>query len=427
MRVAVKIKGHKKESSKDKMTNFLNPSKVYIPLISQNDTNITLLVKKGDKVKIGTIIGKRKGSLRIPILSSVSGEVTGFSEKYTIHGELVKCVIIENDFKDTLEHYKKYKQMTDVTKEEFIDIIRNMGIIGMGGSGFPTYVKYDTDQEIDKLLINMVECEPYITADHMLVKERCEDILEVIDAMLEINKINEAIIVVKQSNLELVELLKNYAGSYLKIKVKTVKNAYPNGWERLIVKDVLNKEYKKIPLEIGVIVSNVSTIYAIYQALKNGMPLVKRVVTFSGSGIKKPANIEVLSGTLVSEIVNIIGGYNNPDNKNLVMGGPMMGEAIPTDDAVVTIDSNAVLVLDDKVCEITDCIKCGKCIEVCPANLMPVVIMKSIKNKQKLKDFNPDSCCGCGLCSYICPAGIKLREVVLNAKKIVEDKDGIQD
>jgi electron transport complex protein RnfC len=427
MSKGVRIESHKKMSLNDKIDSFLTPKFVYIPLINQNDTNITTVVKKGDKVKVGTVIGKRKGMFRIPILSSVSGKVTGFCDKYTSNGKEVRCVVIENDFKNTSEKFKKYKNLSEISKEEFINSIRDAGIIGMGGGGFPTYFKYDTKDKINTLIINAVECEPYITSDHILLRERCEDILEAVDAILEINNIDKAIIVVKKSNKELLKLLKSYNNAYNNIKIDTMSNTYPNGYERRIIEEVLDKKYGNYPSEIGVIVNNVSTIYAIYNALKNGVPLVKRVVTFTGSGVKNKRNVEVLTGTLISDVIEYLGGYVEQEDDNLVMGGPMMGVSLPIDDAVITPNTNGVIVNDSETYKKQDCIKCGKCIEVCPSSLMPVMIMNNIKNKEKLKDFNPAGCTRCGLCSFMCPSKINLREVVLNAKRIVEENDEIQD
>ena len=181
--------------------------------------NITVTVKKGDYVYKGSVIGKRKGNLRIPIHSSVSGTVVDYEEKYVSTGNKVKCVVIENDFLDALENEYENNDITKYTKKEFVKTIQECGIVGLGGSGFPTYVKYNTNQKIKTLIINAVECEPYITADFVLIREKCEEILETIDAIREINNIEEAIIAIKSHNTELKNIIETYIGTYLKIKL----------------------------------------------------------------------------------------------------------------------------------------------------------------------------------------------------------------
>ena len=199
----MKVKIDKHKLTNDKLLVYNKPKKVYIPLISGNDTNITILVKKGEYVYKGSIIGKRKGDFRIPIHSSVSGTVLDFEEKTCFNGEKVKCVVIENDFKEKIEQKLSVKRsINKYTKEEFLNLLMENGIVGLGGAGFPTYVKYEP-KNINTLIVNAVECEPYITSDHILAKQKCEEILEAIDAILEINKIKEAIIAIKKENVEL--------------------------------------------------------------------------------------------------------------------------------------------------------------------------------------------------------------------------------
>lgn len=413
-----KIPGFKKMSSNKKIGVYTKPSIVYIPLVNQNDDNITLLVKKGDYVYKGSILGKRKGVLRIPILSSVSGTVIDFVERHYANGNIVKCVAIENDFKEKVEKEIKRKEINKLSKEEFINIIRDKGIVGMGGSGFPTYVKYDTDKKINTLIINAVECEPYITADFALINEHCEEILEAIDAILDINNIDEAIIAVKKSNTQLVKILENNVGSYLRMKISKVPNFYPMGWEKNLVEFVKHVTYKKLPSEKGIIVNNVATIYAIYEALKYDKPLVERVVTFTGEKLKSPQNVLVKVGTPVSEVIEIIGGYKKYKDLLFVAGGPMMGISLPNDDLVVSPNLNCVLALYDKKEElVTQCLRCGKCVDVCPAKLVPVMIKDNIKKPERLKELRPDRCISCGLCTYVCPARINVREYIKAAKE----------
>lgn len=394
----------------DKIDVFNKPKYVYIPLISGNDTNITILVNKGEYVYKGSIVGKRKGNFRIPIHSSVSGTVVDFVEKTCLTGERVKCVMIENDFKEKIA--KKVQTKDKYTKEEFLEIIKENGIVGMGGSGFPTYVKYDTNKKIKTLLVNAVECEPYLMTDYALVVNKCEELLEAIDMVMEINDIDEAVIAIKKHNSKLKDLFDRYIGTYLKIKIVLVPNNYPMGWERNLIKEVMNIEYDKLPIEKGIVVSNIATVYAMYEALKYGKPLIERIITFTGEGLKKPQNVLVKVGTPVTDVLETLGVK---PNTFIVSGGPMMG--VKANDLVISPYSNCVLCLNEQSEEVPNpCLRCGKCVETCPAKLSPVLIMENINNKDVLKDLNPQKCIECGLCSYVCPAKILVREMVRKAK-----------
>lgn len=422
MLAGAKIPGYKNLSNEHKIGFYNKPKYVYIPLISQNDTNITIIVKKGDYVCKGTIVGKRKGTLRIPIHSSVSGTVVDFVEMPYLNGNIVKCVKIENDFEEKeSEIVEKKKAINEYTKEEFINILRDCGIVGLGGGGFPTYVKYDNNFTFKTLIVNAAECEPYITADYALAMEHIEEILEAIDAILEINHIEEAIIAVKRTNTALINLINNFIGTYLKIKLVTVVDRYAIGWEKSLIHEIKRVSYQKLPSERGIVVNNISTIYAIYEALKYRKPLTERVVTFTGEMLKQPQNMLVKIGTPVNEVIESLGGYKRNKDIRFVAGGPMMGVTLPNDNLVVSANLNCVLVLkgSGKVVP-SECLRCGKCVQVCPAKLSPVLIKDYLKNKNRLKELKPERCVECGLCSYICPAGIDLRTFVREAKKGVE-------
>lgn len=396
----------------DKINVFNKPKYVYIPLISGGDTNITVLVNKGEYVYKGSMIGKRKGDFRIPIHSSVSGTVIDFEEKTCLTGERVKCVVIENDFKEKIEPKDKPKEK--YTKSEFIEAIKENGIIGMGGAGFPTYVKYDTNKKIKTLVVNATECEPYIGADYTLMSNHAEELLEAIDMIMEINDIDSAIIAIMKSNSKLKELFDNYIGTYLKIKVVLVPNNYGVGWERSLIKDTLNVEYNRLPIEKGIVVNNISTIYAIYEALKYNKPLIERIITFTGEGLEKPQNVLVKVGTKASDVLESLGVKSDTF---IVSGGPMMGVRIKGDDLVLSAYSNCVLCLPEQKETLSEaCLRCGKCVEVCPAKLSPVLIMDSVNDPDKLKYLQPQKCIECGLCSYVCPAKILVREIVRKAK-----------
>lgn len=398
------------------INSFLKPAKVFIPLVSQNDKNITLLVKKGDYVFKGSIIGKSKGNLRIPILSSVSGTVVGFSEHTYLNGEKVKCVEIENDYKETLEKKVGIKRILNkYTKEEFIQLLINCGVVG-SYSGYPTYLKYE--KRFSTLIVNAVSDEPYVTCDRALIKDKCEEILEAIDATMDICDIEQCYIAVKIDDYDIKKIINNYIGTYLKIKIAEVPNDYPMGWERNLIKNI-----KSIKQKNGVVVNNVSTMYSIYEVLKFNRPLVQRIITVSGDAVNKPQNIIVKNGTLAKEVIDYIGGLKKCKEIKFIAGGPMMGKSLPSDDLVITPNLKSILIFKGTDKNVSyECIMCGKCVNACPAKLSPTVIMKNINNKKVLEKLSVNKCIECGICSYICPSKINVRKYVEDSKKIVGGK-----
>lgn len=404
-----------KSMSMKRLNSYLKPEMVYIPLFSFG-SEMEKKVSKGDYVHKGELLGISKGKYNIPIFSSVSGYIKEFAYMTHQTGKKVEAVVIENDYKEELKKkYELRKRINRLTKEEFTDKIEECGIVGMGGAGFPTFVKYKTDKKINTLIINAVECEPYITADYTVLMEKCEDILETIDDILEINDIDEAIIAVKETNLELISKLNKYLGTYLRIKLYEVPNIYPMGWERTLIKEIKKVEYDKVPIEKGIVVNNAATIYAISQALKFDKPIIERIVTFTGEGLKKPQNVLVKIGTKVSDVIKYLGGKYK--NTIMIANGPMMGH-LADEDLVVTPDLNCVLVLkENKEVLSKECIRCGKCSSVCPANLCPVLIKDYIEDNEMLKKLKPELCSECGLCTYICPSKLDIREYVIHAKE----------
>lgn len=421
-----KIQSRKKISINE-VIELKKPEYVYIPLICGNDTDITVIPKIGDYVYKGSVIGNNKGHFKMFIHSSVSGKVTSIENKTYPTGKKVKCIVIENDFKEKLEEMKPAKEeINDYTKEEFIELIKMGGVVGMGGAGFPTYVKYDTDTKIKTLLVNATECEAFLTADYMLTKTRIREILEGIDAIMEINDIDYCIICVQKHNRKLIKLINQYIGTYLNIKVATVPNVYPIGYERALIFVTIGIQYDKLPIEKSIVVNNISTIYAIYKVLKTGLPVLERIVTVSGM-VKKPTNILVKIGTPIKRILEEI--PLKGDNLVIVIDGPMMGRSLKDeDDCMVTKEMNAILALRPLKREETTCIRCGKCIQHCPVRICPVLIKDAIHNVEKIKSLNPERCISCGICSYICPARIDLRNIVGDAKMAIreDDEDGTE-
>lgn len=409
-----------KELTKNKkITEYIKPQIIYIPLESKLGVKYQHHVKEGDYVYKGSVVATNT-EINFPIHSSVSGYVIKGTMKVMNNGSKIKCIVVENDFKEKYESKVGAKKSIDKYNQvEFVNMLRESGITGLGGSDFPTYIKYSSSNS-EYLIVNAVECEPMITSDYSVMCEHSEEILECIDAILEIKKLKKAFIAIKETNSKIFKEFNKYIGSYPNIKIVSVLDAYPIGWERNLVEGITGLTYKKYPTECGVIVNNVSTIYAIYEMLKYNRPLTERVITITGDGIKKPQNVKVKIGASISEIINHIDGYKDIDNLLFIAGGPMMGKSLPSDDLVVTKDLNAIIVIKNNLKDASPCIKCGKCAEVCPVGIIPVFVKDNINNVKALKDLNVKKCIECGMCSYICPAKIAIREFVKDAKKEVK-------
>lgn len=410
----VSIEDKKIKPSK-KIVDNLKIQIIYIPLESTFGYKYKLKVQVGDYVCIDDVIGVNVAT-DLVLRSSVSGTVVGLEKKYIANGKLVDCLVIENDFKEKYRNKPgKKNDITKYSKESFIYMLQKSGITGMGGSDYPTFIKYDIDKKIKYLIVNGVECDIYASSDNAIMYYYPEEILECIDAMMEIMDIDYAYIAINANNQTIIKRFLKYINTYPNIKIWGVVDAYPSGWERALVQEILGLTYDKVPSEVGVITNNVSTIYSIYELLKFSRPQTEKIVTIAGPGIKKPANYKVKIGTSFSEIILKTEGYDNKiKNPILVAGGAMMGVSIPSDELVVTKDLNTILVLEDSKIKSTACIKCGKCSEVCPVGLMPVMI---IDNKEKANKLRLDKCINCGLCSYVCPAKIEIREILKSIKE----------
>lgn len=391
---------HHKHMSMNELKSFLKPKDIYL---EQGDSKLLV----GDYVYKYQTIG-HKERFNVPIISSVSGTVVDIKDGY---------IKIKNDLLEKTEKEIINRDVSKIKKEEFLDIIEKAGIIGMGGAGFPTHMKYKTDKNIELLIVNAVECEPYITADYSIMNEKCNELLEGINNIIRINKINNAILAIKKTNVEVIKKFKEIIDKYPKIELRIVRDIYPMGWERTLIKEVTKKEYDILPIELGIVVNNISTIFAINNALKHDIPLVERIITITGENVKNPGNVMVKIGTSVNEILKFMGGIH--DDSVLISGGPMMGVEINKTDYIKP-QMNCILVLPKpKEENIINCLRCGKCVSACPANLAPVLI-KECSNKEELIKLQVNKCISCGLCSYICPSRIDLRNIVNEKKEVIK-------
>lgn len=412
----IKLESKKRMSISNEIVDFSNPNRVYVPLIN-NNVLCECIVKKGKKVRKGTIVGVRK-DIDFPILSPVSGTIIGIKDCLYLTNKYVPCVVISNDKKERLIKNVLIKNIENYSKDEYIELLKKCAVTGMGGSDFPTYLKYVGDA--NTLIVNAVECEPYVTSDLMLVRLKADIILETIEAIMKINNISTCYIAFKNKNRAVYNSFLKYIKNYNNIFLCPLKDIYPMGWERHIVKSILKVDYNKYPSEIGVVVNNVSTIFAIYKALKFQRSVTKRIITISGENFSEQLNILAKVGTEASSIIKKIGYYVEEDKIKLIAGGPMMGYALNSDSVIITNNLNSLIVLSKEDEIENECMGCGKCISICPSNLCPVFIMKNRDNKEQLKVLHPEMCCECGLCSYICPSKISLREYVKDAKKEVK-------
>ena len=406
----VKIEEYKVNPTK-KIIDVKDIQIIYVPLESKLNYAYKTTVKVGDYVTIGKILGKNPIA-DIPLLSPISGYVVGFENKYISNKKQVKCIVIENDFKEKyFDKPGKVKDITKYTKDEFIYILKKLAVVGMSGSAYPTYLKYDNKINFNYLIVNGCECEINASSDSARMYNNPEELLECIDAIIEIMHLKKAYIAINENNKEVIDKILKHIYSYPNIKIYPVLDGYPNGYERYLIKEILNLDYKNKPQEVKVISENVETVYAMYEALKYHKPLTERIVTINGDGIKKRANYRIKIGTNLNELATKLDLFKNIKNPVLISGGLMMGTSIPSDDFIITPDVNCIIYKEDKIEKEYECLKCGKCTEVCPMNLIPSLIIT-----EKNKELKINKCIECGLCSYVCPAKIELREKIKEVK-----------
>jgi len=427
-RGGIHLDGHKD------MTNSLAtipahvPDKVYIPLSQHIGAPCVPLVIVGEEVKKGQLIGEGKGFVTSPIHASVSGTVVAMEVMEHPSGSFVPCIVIENDRKEEwAKTVKPAVNPEDLTPEEIRKIIYDAGIVGMGGATFPSHVKYSPveGKRIDTVILNGIECEPYLTSDHRLMLERPERIVAGLHYIMKGIGCNSGIIAIEDNKMDAVQLLKMATASRPNIRIMILEEKYPQGSEKQLIHACTGKQVPvgDLPLSVGVIVNNVGTAAAIADAIEHGIPLIERYITVSGSGITQPANYLARIGTLFRDLIDQSGGYSG-DTEKIISGGPMMGKAVFSDQLPVVKGSSGILVIRKSMApEATEfaCVRCAKCIDVCPAILEPTSLVKMAKrNAWEETDKNHVmSCIECGSCVYICPAKIPLIQYIRRAKQAV--------
>lgn len=408
-----------KELSQHKDVIEVKPGKeILIPLFANHSQNFELLVKEGDAVLVGTKLAVCSERMTVPIYSSVSGVVKGVRK--VMHASLkpISHLVIEPDGKQERTVAFAPIDYAKASREELVDFMMNAGIVGCGGACFPTYMKYRNVKGIEKLIINAVECEPYISADYKMIEANVQEMLLGIRVMKRMADAKEAIVAIKRSHPELISIVEQACAQDKDIRVAAVPDVYPMGWERVLVRELMHKEYEKLPSEVGAVVNNATTAIAFARALTKGEPIIDKVVTVSGTALKHPVNVHVAVGTPVHEVIEACGGYTCEDVK-LIAGGPMMGKTIVNDQWVIDRATNAITVLESKPFDAISCLRCGRCSDHCPAGLQPVRIAQAVKanDKEAMKKRAALDCIECGLCTYVCPSRIDVTENVRKAKR----------
>ena len=405
------------------LERFPDPETVVIPLSMHAGAPANSVVQVGDTVKVGQVIGESAGFISSPVHSSVSGTVTAIENHgHATRGECLS-VVIRSDGKNTLhESVQPHKGLDDLTPDEIVEIVRDAGIVGMGGAGFPTSVKLKPAKPVDTILLNGCECEPLLTADHRVLLEFADDVIFGLKAILKATGAEKGLIVIEDNKPDAIELMKEKTAGYDNMDVVVARTKYPQGAEKMLIKRVTGRKVPSggLPADVGCIVSNISTTKAISDAIQKGMPLIERVVTVTGEKLKKPGNYIVKIGTNTKDLIDYCGGLTD-DDVTIKAGGPMMGFVLSDLNVPIMKGSNGIIAVETDHTVEQPCIKCGRCMDVCPMELSPLYFAKYAdeENWQGMKDKNVMDCVECRCCEYICSSKIPLVAKIKAGKNAV--------
>lgn len=418
-----------KDLSKDKaITSYLPKGELVYPLNQHIGTPAVPVVKKGDRVLVGQVIAKAEGFVSANIHSSVSGTVKSIEPRMTISGMKAQSIVVENDNEyEEIDFSAHVKPLEKMTKEEIRTAIQEAGIVGQGGAGFPTHVKLTpkNENEIDKIIINCAECEPYITCDYRRMIESPEQVVAGLKVILTLFPKAQGIFAVEDNKKDAVKKLQDAikAAGENRMEVKLLKTKYPQGAERQLIYATTGRAINSsmLPADANCIVQNVETVVSIYRAIYEGKPVYERPLTVTGDAVKEPANLLVRTGTSSRELVEAVGGFLQEPEK-VISGGPMMGVAIATLDVPCTKTSSALLCFKkDPVGETkeTACINCGRCVQVCPGRIIPARLAEFARHGdlERFEKYNGVECCECGCCSFVCPAKRHLAQAIKTMRK----------
>jgi len=401
------------------------PQRVVIPLSQHIGAPCKPVVTIGQEVKKGEVIGEPGGFVSAPVHSSVSGKVIAMGEFPNAMGKMVTSIVIENDGKEEWVSLKDNPDYIKLSPDELKEKIKAAGIVGMGGAAFPTLVKLSPPKEkpIDTVIINGAECEPYLTADYRLMVEKPREIIEGLKILMKVLGVSKGFVGIENNKPDAVAKMKEAAKNEPNIEVCALEVKYPQGAEKMLIKAMTGREVppRALPMDVRVVVQNVGTALAVYEAARYGKPLIERIVTVTGEGINNPANLTVKIGTLISDIIEQCGGLKESAGK-VVSGGPMMGFAIASLDVPVTKGTSGILVLDKEgIMHAEDfgpCIRCGRCSDVCAMGLMPSMlsILAEKGRYEEAKGYNLFDCFECGSCAFVCPSKRPIVQLVRLAK-----------
>ena len=418
-----------KELSKDHpIEKYLPKGDLVYPLSQHIGAPSVPCVKKGDTVLAGQKIADAGGFVSVPLHASVSGTVKGIEKHLNATGSMVDCIVIENDQQYQEVEYQE-SRLEDLTKEEILNRIKEGGVVGMGGAGFPTHVKLapKDPSRIEYILVNGAECEPYITSDYRRMIEEPEKVVKGLQVILTLFDSAKGYICIEDNKPDCIAKMKELVKDIDRIEVKEMMTKYPQGGERTLIYAATGREINStmLPADVGCVVDNVETVISVYKAVILGRPVNSRVVTVTGDGIKEPKNLLVLAGTDMSELVDAAGGLKAKIAK-AISGGPMMGFALYDLHVPCTKTTSAFLFLEhDAVSEAqeiqTACINCGRCVSVCPGHVLPARLAKLAERGDMagFEALDGMECCECGCCSYICPAKRPLTQSIKSMRKMV--------
>ena len=418
-----------KELSKDHpIEKYLPKGDLVYPLSQHIGAPSVPCVKKGDTVLAGQKIADAGGFVSVPLHASVSGTVKGIEKRLNATGSMVDCIVIENEQQYQETEFQEAR-LEDLTKEEILNRIKEGGVVGMGGAGFPTHVKLapKDPSKIEYILVNGAECEPYITSDYRRMIEEPEKVVKGLQVILTLFDSAKGYICIEDNKPDCIAKMKELVKDIDRIEVKEMMTKYPQGGERTLIYAATGREINStmLPADVGCVVDNVETVISVYKAVILGRPVNSRVVTVTGDGIKEPKNLLVLAGTDMSELVDAAGGLKAKIAK-AISGGPMMGFALYDLHVPCTKTTSAFLFLEhDAVSEAqeiqTACINCGRCVSVCPGHVLPARLAKLAERGDMagFEALDGMECCECGCCSYICPAKRPLTQSIKSMRKMV--------